>query len=371
MKREKFSKKIYFFVGTTTELIKLAPTMKELESRKVSYKVITSGQTKVSFEELQFLINKSEADIKLDEKTDKSSLFLFGFWFLKTLFKIPFLNKEFSRLNKKNSYFVVHGDPVSSLLGALLARYYGLNLVHVESGLRSFSYLEPFPEELCRMIISRLADIHFCPNQWSVDNLAGVSGVKINTYQNTQIESYLSALKKNKLNKNLSKVTKQKYFVMILHRQEHVIFGKEDSKKLIKYIFNNFGKNLHCVFITHATTLNFLKSTNFKLRNNLNKKINFVPRLSYLDFINLMSNSEFIVTDGGSNQEEAYYMGLPCLILRNRSERIEGLGKNSILSQGKMSTVKAFLNNYKNYRQTAVKISVRPSKIVVDYLLDN
>lgn len=369
MKHVKSNKKFYFFVGTTTELIKLAPVMKELEMRNIDYKVITSGQTKVNFDELKFLINKNKADIMLHEKTDKSSLFFFSLWFLKTLIKIPFLGKQFDGLNKDNVYFIVHGDPVSSMLGAILAKYNGLKLVHIESGLRSFSYLEPFPEEMCRTIISRLSDVHFCPNKWSLDNLNNVNGVKINTYQNTQIESYLSALKKNKSSKKISRITKGKYFVMILHRQEHVIFGKENSKKIIKSVFNKFDKKLKCVFITHATTQNFLKSTSFNLSGKLSNRIVFLPRLGYLDFIDLMTKSEFIVTDGGSNQEEAYYMGLPCLILRNRSERIEGLGTNSILSMGQTKKINKFLKNYASYKQKPVKLKVRPSRIVVDYLL--
>ena len=371
MKTNKFSKRIYFFVGTTTELIKLAPIIKELENRDINFKIITSGQTTVNFSELGFFIKRKSADISLGEKTDKSSVSVFFMWFLRTFIKIPFLGKEFKGPNKENSYFIVHGDAVSSLLGAILARYYKLKLVHIESGLRSFSLLEPFPEELCRMIISRLADVHFCPNEWSVNNLAGISGDKINTFQNTQIESNNAALNKIRTSNNLLKLPRKKYFVMIVHRQEHVIFGKEESMKLIKFITKQTDTKLQCIFITHLTTSNFIRSSKQKLSPKQMKKIRFESRLTYLDFVNLISNAQYIVTDGGTNQEEAYYLGLPCLILRNRSERIEGLGENALLSKNNKPLIKKFMTHYNDYKRGRVSINKRPSSIIVDYLTTN
>src|SRR5258706_1406095 len=182
--------KIYFFVGTTTELIKLAPIIRELENRKINFKIITSGQTKVNFGELNKIIKKRKADIQLGEKTDKSSVYKFIIWTVLTFFRATSLRKEFCRRIAKNSYLIVHGDPVSSFIGAVIAKIYGLKLVHVESGLRSFNFLEPFPEEICRVLISKMADIHLSPNDWAINNLNNDNGVKINTFQNTLIESY-------------------------------------------------------------------------------------------------------------------------------------------------------------------------------------
>ncbi len=359
------SKKFYFFIGTTTELIKIAPVMSQFEKIGQKYKVITSGQTAVKFDELSFLIKKGKPDIVLGEKRNKSSIFIFLIWSVLTMLKTPQLKEEFKNLDKKNTYFIVHGDPVSSLIGAIIAKVYGLKLVHIESGLRSFNFLEPFPEEICRYIISRLADIHFCPNEWSKKNLYNVSGAKVNTIQNTMYETYLSVPRKINGNSELN-IRGKKYFVLIMHRQEHVIFGKEKSKELVEFLLRNVSKNLKCIFITHATTQIFLKSTGLKFKE---KGIVFSPRLSYIDFINLIEKSEFLITDGGSNQEEAYYMGLPCLLLRNYTERIEGLGENVVLSKENTRVIKAFMKNYKKYRRHKVDIDMKPSKIVVDYLL--
>src|SRR5258708_9979202 len=224
--------RIYCFIGTTTELIKLSPIIQELEKRKIKFKVITSGQTKVNFDELSLIIKKRKADISLGDKQDRSSVTKFSLWSLLAFFKAFSLRKEFKKDKiGKNTYFIVHGDPVSSLIGAITAKIYGLKLVHIESGLRSFNYLEPFPEEICRVLISNMTDIHFCPNEWSIDNLSHEKGEKINTFQNTLIESYWKVASNKKLYEKELNLGKKKYFVLIGHRQEHVIFGNEKREK--------------------------------------------------------------------------------------------------------------------------------------------
>lgn len=359
-------KRIYIFIGTTAELIKIASVLKELKKRKVEFTLITSGQTDILFNEFVKYTGKIENIIALKGKENKSSLIHFIIWTIKTFVVALFsLRNEFKHIDRKRSYFIVHGDTVSSLIGALIAYYYRIRLVHVESGLRSFNYFEPFPEEICRNIISRLTDIHFCPNKWSVDNLKNHKGIKVNTKQNTLLESYWMAIesKKPKLRvKNL----KKKYFVLVMHRQEHVMFRKSWSRKMFNFIINNSPKDLQCVFILHDITASFFKTAGYS--NSLHKLIT-VTRLPFVDFIKLMNSAEFVISDGGSNQEELSYMGKPTLILRNSTERIEGLGKNAILSKGNYDTVKNFFRNYKNYKRSKITKSFRPSKIIVDYLL--
>lgn len=82
----------------------------------------------------------------------------------------------------------------------------------------------------------------------------------------------------------------------------------------------------------------------------------------------LLENSEFVATDGGSNQEELYYMGKPCLLLRRYTERIEGLGKNVVLSKNNIVVIKDFLNNYKSYNHKSLTKQVYPSKIIANFL---
>lgn len=364
------NKHVYFFIGTTAELIKLAPIIKEAQKRKIEYKIISSGQGELLKGEFSGYLRNFNIDIAFKKKSKKSSVLLFAIWALRTLIdSFVYLRKEFKGLNKKNSYFIVHGDTISSLIGAIIARAYGLKLVHIESGLRSFNFLEPFPEELSRYIISSLADVHFCPNEWSLTNLKNSSGVKINTLHNTLVETFYWAVNwKGKL-KKLYK-PRGKYFVLVMHRQEHVIFGKKRSTKIIKFVIDNSKKDLSCVLMTYATSLSFLRNYGLNLRH-MSRKVFLTPRQRYEDFMKLLSSAEYICTDGGSNQEELYYMGKPCLLLRKFTERKEGLGQNVVLSKLNNRIIKKFLINYKKYKRDEVYFHKRPSEIIVNYLVAN
>ena len=363
------NKHVYFFIGTTAELIKLAPVIKEAQKRKIKYKIISSGQGELLKGEFSGYLRNFEVNIAFPKKSKKSSVLMFAFWALRTLIYSYFsLRKEFKDLNKENSLFIVHGDTISSLIGAVIASAYGLKLVHVESGLRSFNFLEPFPEELSRYIISQLAEIHFCPNEWSLNNLNNTKGVKINTLNNTLIETFYWAMnRKEKLNKTYK--PRGKYFVLIMHRQEHVIFGKKISAQIIKLILKDSKRNLSCVLMTYATSLNFLNAYGLNLRQT-GRNVFLTPRQSYEDFMKLLSNAEYICTDGGSNQEELYYMGKPCLLLRRFTERKEGLGKNVVLSKLNEKVIEDFLTNYKKYKRDSVHFRTRPSKIILNYLVN-
>lgn len=358
-------KKVYFFLGTIAEFIKLSPIIKELQNRKIKFKIIISGQSPVNLNELEGYLNPVKADILLKEKFKKSSIFLFFIWSIRTLIEGIFsLKKEFKGLNKTNSYFIIHGDTVSSTIGSIIAKLYKLNLVHIESGLRSYNFLEPFPEEICRYINMKLADILFCPNNWALNNIKNFKCEKVNTKQNTLIEPFWWAM--NKIKKLNYKRKFGKYYIIYIRRQEHLYFRKKYIGKIITTVFKNANKNLRCLF-----SLNPLNSFLFKIlqvKSLQRYQLTPVERFSYPDFMKLLSQAEFIATDGCTNQEEAYYMGLPLLSLRNHTERIEGIEKNVVISKGDKKIIKNFLNKYKKYRSKPVLIRERPSEIIVDYL---
>jgi UDP-N-acetylglucosamine 2-epimerase (non-hydrolysing) len=215
-----------------------------------------------------------------------------------------------------------------------------------------------------------VASFHFCPNQWCVNNLAQVAGEKINTEQNTLIETFWTAMAEtshNPLIKNLKK-TKKKYFVLVAHRQEHVIFNKKGTQKILEYILNHVSQEFLCVFVVHDLSTGFVTSLTSKLNTEQKQKIVQTKRLSYSDYMHVISGSEFMITDGGSNQEEMYYMGKPCLILRNYSERIEGLEENALLSKNSEQKISYFLDHYKDFIRKPIKPKKKPSEIIVNYL---
>lgn len=367
------NKQIYFFIGTTAELIKLAPVIQELKKRKFDYKIVASNQNVLYLSELRPLLGKQSIYFRNVLKPFKSpfnnTYFGFIFWAIKTLGSfILYFNNEFKGVEKKNTFFIIHGDTVSSLIGAIAAKIYRTKVVHIESGLRSYNFFEPFPEEFCRFIVSKLADIHFCPNFWAVNNLRKTRGIKINTQNNTLLETVSVTLKSTKKTE-FKPVQKRKYFILVLHRQEHMLFKKNLTKKLLNIFAGYANRDLACVLVLHKLTEDFIKKEQLLDKIRSNKNFILVPRLPYIEFIHLMKKAEFIATDGGSNQEEAYYMGKPCLILRNVTERMEGLGENAVLSKNDEGTIREFILTYKKYERSQVKILGLPSKVIVDYLI--
>jgi len=368
-------KKFYFFIGTTAELIKLAPVIGAFEKSNVDFQIISSNQNSLHFSELNNFIKTQKADyvLKIRKFTWPKNIYLrFIVWFVKTVGNYFLYFRNVVKDNEKGAtYFIVHGDTVSTLLGSLVAKVTGVSLVHIESGLRSYKLLEPFPEEINRVIVSRLADYHFCPNSWSKNNLKKINGKKINTHYNTVGETTLTTLKQ-KGSHGITELKGKKYFVFVLHRQEHTLFNKHNSEKLINQVINNANTNLVCVFVMHKLTKDYLKSQKMLDKITHNKNIILPSRLEYTKFVKLLADSEFVITDGGSNQEECYFMGKPCLIIREHTERVEGLGENAVIVGNNSKKIDTFFKEYKKYKRKKVKIDKdkSPSQIITDYLIN-
>lgn len=359
------NKNYYFFIGTIAEFIKIFPIMQEMDKRGINYKIISSGQNDVKNSDIFQSIQKHDIDIEISNKKIKKSAIGLLFWFIETFFKSFTVLKN--KINKEeNNYLIIHGDTVSTLMGAIIGKFFRFKICHIESGLRSFNLLEPFPEEIDRIITSRLADFHFCPNDWAVNNLKNRKGEKINTFNNTLIDSLNFALNKE-VDSDLIKTLKDEdYCLFVCHRQENV-----SNKELLELLVNKLletSKNIKCIFILHEITKIALEKYNLLIKLENNKNILLVDRIPYFELMHILKDAEFIVTDGGSNQEECYYLGIPTLILRKHTERNEGLGKNVVLSKNDFNVVNDFINNYSQYKSAVIKIENSPSSIIVDYL---
>ncbi|PIR43596.1 UDP-N-acetylglucosamine 2-epimerase [candidate division WWE3 bacterium CG10_big_fil_rev_8_21_14_0_10_32_10] len=366
MKNEK--NRYYFFVGTIAELIKVIPVIKKFKDNSVPFKIISTGQNIIQTSDTLKLASNPEIDIILSNSLIKQSALGLVIWWFKTFFIGTYiLKKEF--LKNKNNYIIVHGDTVSTVMGALIGKIYKVKVVHIESGLRSFNLLNPFPEEIDRIIVSSLTDIHFCPNEWALINLKSKNGIKINTKYNTLVDSLHLALSHSDTPSFAKKLGSKKYFMFVMHRQENLA-----RASLVKSIISEIvevSKTTHCVFVMHDLTKETLKNINILNSLEKNKNITLVGRQPYIHFMKLMSNCEFIITDGGSNQEESSYFGVPCLLLRTHTERIEGLNKNVVLSRNDPIIIHDFVLNYKKYRRKSVEAKNSPSTKIFTYLQNN
>lgn len=347
-----------FWIGTEAELIKVFPIMLEMEKRKLSFNIISTGQNDILKSKLLNLFS-TKLDIQLlsSGPKKKSSLGLL-IWFIQTFF-ISLGKVERS----KDKVLFIHGDTVSTLMGAVVGWLKGFKIAHVEAGLRSFNFWKPFPEEIDRVISSKFVDFHFCPNDEAVVNLKDTTGKKINTRYNTLFDS-LNTFKKQ--TKNQDRAHERDYFVFVLHRQEN-LFDDSFVKSVIELVLEKCH-TIHCKFILHEPTKNKLAQLGLLSSVEQNKNISTYPRMPYFDFMEILVDAKFLVSDGGSNQEESFYLGLPCLIMRTETERSEGLNANVILERKNIANIRSFFDDYSQYKKEIILSEAYPSAIIVDYI---
>lgn len=287
------------------------------------------------------------------------------FWLVRILISLIFEKKEILKGYTGQDHVVLtHGDTISAWWGALLGKLGGCQVMHVESGLRSFNIFEPFPEEINRLITFYLSDIYACPGKWAVENLKGFKGVKINTIHNTQLETLQHGLRQT--SQAADHTIESKYAVITLHRYENIF--KQDRLKKIITLIEKISHKIPLLFVLHPSTESKLDETGYGKRLFENSNITPVPRMDHFSFIKLINAAEFVVTDGGGNQEELFHLGKPCLLFRSYTERLEGLSENTVLSKFNESIIKNFINNYEKYRKPPIALEEKPSDIIVNYL---
>lgn len=357
------SSKFIFIIGTRAQLIKMAPIIYEFENDNINFKLIMTGQHKETIQELldEFEINtRPEYIYKGEEISGIASMF---WWFPLVLAKL-LINRKHYLEYKNDRHIIVHGDTFSTLIGAIFGVLTGSKVHHVESGLRSNNIFHPFPEELTRRICFRLTDVAYCPGEWAYDNMKKFKLERINTLENTLLDAVRLGVNKKLSGTNYV----NPYCVASIHRFENIFFVKR-----FEWIINTLeeiSNEYQIVFVLHPATKKQLKRYGFEKRLIQNDRISLVPRMTYLPFLQLMNNSSFVITDGGSNQEELYYLGKPTLIFRKATERLEGLNENAVLSNYDQKTVNNFIGNIGNMskKDQTFDNTCQPTKIICNHI---
>ncbi|OQX48816.1 MAG: hypothetical protein C3L25_11955 [Candidatus Sedimenticola endophacoides] len=357
---------IHIVLGTKAQLIKMAPIMAVLRDRGIEYNFIVTGQHRETMSGILDNFSLRQPDACLYEGEDITGIGDMLVWCIKLVFTPRGTIRKLFR-NDRRGIVLVHGDTFSTLLGAFLARRASLKVGHVESGLRSHNLLNPFPEEVVRLLTFRLTDYYFCPGDWAMANLERYRGAKINTQINTLYDA---------LNRRLNAGAAYddelddggSYAITTIHRFEN-IFNEKRFRRIIELILM-IAERQRLLFILHLPTERQLKKYGLYPILEAHANVEMRPRYDYFDFIDLLEGARFVISDGGSNQEECFYLGIPVLLMRNASERTEGLGENCILSHYDEAIVHEFLENYEKHRIGKRTYSISPSEIVIDSCAD-
>jgi UDP-N-acetylglucosamine 2-epimerase (non-hydrolysing) len=359
---------IHFIIGTRAQFFKMAPIMRECEARGYEWRWVYTAQHKDTFENAIKTFEVKDPDyILFDWDTEAKTMKKLWYWFGKTMLQLRRGRKILDGYTGKEHIVLTHGDTITTWWGALLGKLYGCKVMHVEAGLRSFNIFKPFPEEIDRLITFRLSDIYACPGDWAVENLKNYKGMKINTVENTQMDVLRFGLER--CDSADIERPKEKYIVVSLHRYEN-IFNEARFSEMVDRL-EDISKDFKLYMVQHPATKEQLnKLPELKQRLSDNKNIELLPRLEYLQFIKMVKYSEFVVTDGGGNQEELFHLGKPTLIFRNETERQEGLGTTAVISKLDKDIIAEFMNNYESHKIKPFSKDAQPSKMIVDNLVE-
>ena len=313
--------KIHIIVGARPNFIKAHPVYQSLNQlNKFKLKLVNTGQhydqnmSGVFIQELG--MRKPDIDLEVGsglhgEQTGK----------ILSLY-------EQVLIKEKPNLVIVFGDVNSTIACSLAAVKLDIPIAHVEAGLRSFDW--KMPEEINRVLTDRLSTFLFTTSPEAKDNLIneGISTKKIHFVGNTMIDSLIEF--KDKFDKsNIRKLLDihGDYALITLHRPSNVD-DNNNLKRLINSI-QNISKTIPCIFPIHPRTKNKLQST--KLYNNLmnNKNIKLIDPLGYIDFMCLQMNARTVLTDSGGIQEESTFFGVPCITVRENTERPITISKGS------------------------------------------
>lgn len=274
---------------------------------------LSKGMSKVFFEEVSLPEPHANFSLGLEERTSKVEKLL-------RMFKSGLrLLYYFRRENPE--LVVVVGDTVSTLIGAVAAKLAGAQLAHVEAGLRSFNLR--MVEEKNRIVVDRLSDYLFTTEEAANKNLRkeGISADKVFFVGNVMVDTLLKNKRKAVKSKILGKLglEKKKYGVLTLHRAE-TIDDKHELSKALDAV-SEVQKKIKLIWPMHPRTKK--KISEFSLIHKVESMQNLVVTepLGYLDFLHLMANSKFVLTDSGGIQEETTVLGVPCITMRNETER--------------------------------------------------
>lgn len=343
----------------------MTPVIRMLIKQGVKFNLIDTGQHAEINSRLREEFKLGKPIFSASRNSNINTLTSAFSWLLRYLalgiFKPSWL-KEKIFVNQKG-ICLIHGDTLSTLISLFLAKRAGLKVAHIEAGLRSFSYFEPFPEEIIRIIAMHFSDFLFAPSGWAYNNLKK-SKLKAKIFRlsaNTNLEAVKSALQERTQEYPLGL---DKYCLVSIHRLESILsFFK---MKFIIDLFISLSLTIPVVFIQHPATIIQLKRFGRLLKLRCTKNIHIFSLLSHTQFIHMLKNAQFVITDGGSIQEESFYLGVPCLLMRRHTERRDGLGKNVLLSEFNSGKITYFLNHYSEFKINPNLDYVNPSHEIVE-----
>ncbi|MCL8495383.1 UDP-N-acetylglucosamine 2-epimerase (non-hydrolyzing) [Apilactobacillus sp. F1] len=308
--------------GTRPEAIKMAPIILEMKNNLDEFQPITvlTGQHKEMLDQVMDIFH-IEADYNLHVMKAQQTL---------SSITTTVINKLDSIINEaKPDIILVHGDTTTTFAAAVSAFYHQIPLGHVEAGLRTWDKYSPYPEEMNRQMTDILSDVYFAPTELSKENLLkqNLKEDRIYITGNTAIDALKQTVDRNYHHSVLDDIDKtHKIILLTMHRREN---QGEPMRRTFETIKNEVlnRKDIEVVYPVHLSPA--VQSVAHSVFDGVNR-VHLIEPLDVVDFHNMAARSHFIMTDSGGVQEEAPSLGKPVLVLREATERPEGVDAGTL-----------------------------------------
>lgn len=325
---ENRSLRVMTIFGTRPEAIKMAPLVKELESRPEfeSYCCVTAQHRQMLDGVLDIFKLKPQFDLDIMEQRQTLSTI--------TCKCLLGMEKVFEQV--RPDLVLVHGDTSTTFAGALAAFYHQVAIGHVEAGLRTYDKYSPFPEEMNRSMVGRLADLHFCPTAANRRNLEA-EGIQKGIYitGNTVIDALNTTVVKdyNFTTDLLNQLDyeNKKIIVVTCHRRENYGEPMEHIMSALRKLAETYGDEVELVYPVHLSPV--VQEAAHRHLDGLSN-VHLIAPLMADEMHNLMARSYMVMTDSGGLQEEAPALGKPVLVLRRETERPEAVAAGTVKIAG-------------------------------------
>jgi len=316
--------KVMTVFGTRPEAIKMAPLVKELKLRdEIECAVCVTAQHREMLDQvLEVFEIKPDYDLNIMQQGQTLS---------------DITSKAMKGLEKvikaeKPNIVLVHGDTTTTFAGALAAFYNQVDIGHVEAGLRTWNKYSPYPEEMNRQMVGVMADMHFAPTENSKNSLVkeGKRPETIYVTGNTAIDALATTIKKDYTHPAFEWLGNDKLVLLTAHRRENLGEPMRNMFKAIKRIVNEIP-GIKVMYPVHL---------NPKVREIANEilgdeeRVKLIKPLEVIDFHNFINRAHIILTDSGGIQEEAPGLGKPVIVLRDTTERPEGIEAGTLKLAG-------------------------------------
>ena len=337
-------KKVMLVFGTRPEAIKMCPLVLELKKRKTIETIVcVTGQHRQMLDQVLHAFNVVP-DFDLSIMKEKQTLFDV------TTNILERIKSVFEEV--RPDVVLVHGDTSTTFVTALAAFYMQIPIGHVEAGLRTYNIYSPYPEEFNRQAVGIIAKYNFSPTEMSKDNLIreGKNPETIYVTGNTAIDALKTTVREDYTHTELERAKESRLITITAHRREKLGEPMANMFRAIRRIIDSHP-DVKAVYPIHMNPV--VRETADKYLGDCDR-IHIIEPLDVLDFHNFLARSYMIITDSGGIQEEAPSLGKPVLVMRDTTERPEGVAAGTLKLVGTeentiYESFKTLLDNKEEY----------------------